>query len=253
MFDLSSHFLLPLLFLTGLAAGTVDAIAGGGGLISVPVLLSLGIPPHIALGTNKLQSNIGTLMAARRYYREGWFTIKSILLCVVFVAIGAATGAIVSQLISCAVLKILIPILLFFILIYVLISPKIGHQDHPARCNEKVFFIVAGLGLGFYDGFFGPGVGSFWVFLITFFLGFNLLKATAYTKAFNLTSNVVALICFAVGMHINYHIGISMAVGQLIGGQLGAHLAIKNGAKLIRPIFLIVVSLTIMSLIHKMV
>lgn len=253
MFDLPSQFLMPLLFLTGLSAGTVDAIAGGGGLISVPVLLSIGMPPHIALGTNKLQSSIGTFMAARRYYREGWFTLKSIFLALLFVVAGAAAGAIVSQLISSAILKVLIPILLFVILIYVLISPKLGHQDHPPRCNEKLFYPIVGFSLGFYDGFFGPGVGSFWVFLLTFFLGFNLLKATAYTKAFNLTSNLVALLCFAVGMHINYHIGICMAVGQLIGGRLGAHLAIKNGAKLIRPIFLIVVSLTIVSLIHKMV
>jgi len=105
--------------------------------------------------------------------------------------------------------------------------------------------------LGFYDGFLGPGTGSFWVFSLTFFLGYNITKATAYTKVFNLTSNIAALICFALANNIDYGIGFCMAVGQLMGGCLGAQLAIKNGARLIRPIFLLMVSATIITLLYK--
>ena len=105
--------------------------------------------------------------------------------------------------------------------------------------------------MGFYDGFFGPGSGSLWVFSLTFFLGFNLTKATAYTKVFNLKSNIIATACFALGHNIDYRLALCMAAGQLIGGRLGAYLAIKNGAKLIRPIFISVVTMTIFTLVYK--
>lgn len=243
--------MLLLLFFTGLLAGTVDAIAGGGGLISMPMLLSMGIPPHIALGTNKLQGTIGTFMAARKYHRQGYMPLKSIYLGVIFVAIGAASGALVSQLLSGDLLRKIVPVLLVFILIYTLLSPKLGAQDEHPRLSLRNFSMVFGLIFGFYDGFLGPGVGSFWVFSITFFLGFHLIKATAYTKAFNLTSNVVALACFMIGNNVDYRIGLCMAAGQLIGGWLGAHLAIKQGAQFVRPIFLMMVAGTILSLLYK--
>lgn len=243
--------LLLFLFFTGLLAGTVDAIAGGGGLISMPVLLSIGIPPHVALGTNKLQSSIGTFMAARKYYRQGLMPLQSIWLGILFVVFGASLGAIVSQLISSDSLRKIVPMMLALILVYTILSPKFGADDKHPRLNLRHFSMLFGFVFGFYDGFLGPGVGSFWVFSITFFLGFNLIKATAYTKAFNLTSNVVALICFMVGSNVDYRIGLCMAMGQIIGGWLGAHLAIKRGAQFVRPVFLIMVTGTIASLLYK--
>ena|SRR5579872_1085911 len=250
-FDLTHHLLLPMLFLTGFIAGTVDAIAGGGGLISLPVLLGVGMPPHLALGTNKLQSSCGTFIAAHSYYRQGLIDKQKLLIGLIFTFIGALTGAITIQMLNGDLLKKIIPILLFIILIYTLFTPRFGSIEQPAKMSERLFFIIFGFLLGFYDGFLGPGVGSFWVFAFMFFAGFNLIKATAYTKVFNLNTNLVALACFAVGNNIDYRVGLCMAAGQLMGGRLGAYLAIKKGAGLIRPVFIIVVSITVATLFYK--
>lgn len=239
------------LFLTGLFAGTVDAIAGGGGLISLPVLLGMGMPPHLAFGTNKLQGTIGTFMAARRYHQQGWISLSSIKAGIIAGVIGASLGAITGQILSTAFLQKVIPLMLLAILLYTIFSPRMGMKDANARMPKAWFFLLFGFALSFYDGFFGPGVGSFWVFWLTYLLGFNLVKATAYTKIFNLNSSFVALVCFAIGGNIDYKIGLCMAAGQLIGGRLGANLAIKSGAKVIRPIFLFVVSGTILTLMYK--
>lgn len=243
--------MLLILFFTGLFAGTVDAIAGGGGLISLPVLLSLGIPPHLAFGTNKLQGTIGTCVATLKYYRHGYISLNKIYYGIIFGLMGSILGAIAAQLMSSDILRRIIPILLFFILIYTVFSPKLGLQDKKPKISEFLFYVIFGFSLAFYDGFLGPGVGSFWVFLLTFFLGYNLIRATAYTKVFNLNSSFVAMLCFAIGGNIDYKLGLVMAMGQLIGGRLGAHLVITKGARLIRPIFLSMVSLTIATLLYK--
>lgn len=243
--------MLPVLFATGLFAGMVDAIAGGGGLISLPVLLGIGVPPHLALGTNKLQGAIGTSVATYKYYREGWFSLKTICNGLIFGLLGAFLGTLASLILSSYILNKLIPLLLFGILIYSLLTPKLGATDKDPLLSEYYFFIFFGFILGFYDGFFGPGTGSLWLFSLTFFLGYNLTKATSYTKVFNLKSNIVAIICFAFYHAIDYRIALCMACGQIIGGQLGAYLAIKKGADLIRPVFLSVVAITISSLFYK--
>jgi uncharacterized membrane protein YfcA len=242
---------LIILFAAGLFAGTVDAIAGGGGLISLPVLLGVGLPPHLAFGTNKLQGTIGTYMATRRYYRHGLISMNEVYLGVIFGLIGSIAGSTASQILSASFLQHIIPLLLFGILIYTIFTPKMGNTDRPAKMREALFYLVFGFGLGFYDGFFGPGTGSFWVFALTFFLGYNLIKATAYTKVFNLNSSFVATICFGLGGNIDYRYGLCMAAGSIIGGRLGASLAIKKGSRLIRPLFLCIVTLTIASLAYK--
>ena len=117
--------------------------------------------------------------------------------------------------------------------------------------KESYCFGIFGLLLGFYDGFFGPGTGSFWVFVLTYFLGYNFTNATAYTKVFNLKSNIFATLCFIIGGFVDYRIAICMAAGQLMSGFLGAQLAISKGAKLIRPIFLVMVTVTIITLAYK--
>lgn len=246
-----SYQLLFLLLLTGFFAGTVDAIAGGGGLISLPMLLSVGVPPHVALGTNKLQTSVGTFTATFSYHRAGLFSFNTLSKGLIFGFLGAVLGAVIGQIISSDALKQIIPILLLIIFIYTLSAPKLGNEDRNALFNETIFYIVFGFSLGFYDGFFGPATGSFWVFSLATFLGYNLQKATAYTKVFNLKSNLIAVACFAIGKNIDYQIAIWMAAGQLLGGRLGAHLAIQKGAKLIRPIFIAVVAMTIISLFYK--
>lgn len=246
-----TKMILFLLFATGLFAGTIDAIAGGGGLVSIPVLLSIGMPPHIAFGTNKFQGTVGTFMATLKYYRHGLIAREGILIGLLFTLLGGIAGAVTTQLLSSEFLRYIIPILLFGILVYTICSPRLGDLDKKPKISITFFYASLGFLLAFYDGFFGPGVGSFWVFALTFFLGYNLIKATAYTKVFNLNSSFIAAICFALGGNIDYRFAICMAIGQLIGGRLGAHLAIYNGVKVIRPIFLCVVSMTIASLVYK--
>ncbi len=245
------HYLLPVLFMTGLIAGTIDAIAGGGGLICIPMLLGVGIPPHLTLGTNKFQSLFGTAVATFSYYRKGWLNHRDLWCGLAFSLCGAILGALASEILSTGILKKIIPILLFLVLIYTLFSPKLGDKDTMPKMSENLFYAVFGTLLGFYDGFLGPGTGSFWVFLLIYFLGFRLTKATAYTKAFNLNTNITAAICFALGNNIDYRIAICMAAGQIIGGKLGAALAINNGAEFIRPVFLIMVVVTMATLIYR--
>ena len=251
LIDFTHYFIFILLFFTGLFAGTIDAIAGGGGLITLPVLLGVGVPPHIALGTSKFQSSFGTSIATFSYYRRGFLEIKKLLKGLFFSFIGAVLGAVTIQHLDSSLLKKIIPLFLMIILLYTLFSPRLGHIDKNPKINETWFYVIFGTLMGFYDGFFGPGAGSFWVFLLIFFLGYNVVKATAFTKAFNLNTNLAALCCFVLGNNIDYKIGICMASGQLIGGRIGAVLAMNKGGKIIRPIFILVVSGTMLSLLYK--
>lgn len=242
---------LLLLFLTGLIAGTVDAIAGGGGLISLPILLSLGIPPALSFGTNKLQSTLGTLVATQRYYRHGLISTGQIYEGVIFGLIGSIAGSLLSQALNPALLQHLVPILLAGIFLYSLFTPRLGDQEHLPRMSAHWFYFIFGCTLGFYDGFVGPGTGSLWVFVLTYFMGYNLIKATAYTKLLNLNSSIIATICFAIGGNIDYRIALCMALGQVIGGMVGSHLAIKRGSKIIRPLFICMVAITVLTLTYR--
>ncbi|MBV8803065.1 MAG: TSUP family transporter, partial [Gammaproteobacteria bacterium] len=208
-------------------------------------------PPHVALGTNKLQSVFGTAIATHSYYRHGWLQKQGLIHGLIYSFLGALLGANASQFVDSHLLRKIIPILLFGVLLYTIFLPKFNEIDKTPKMKQSIFFIIFGLLLGFYDGFLGPGTGSFWVFALIFFLGFNMTKATAYTKALNLNTNIAALVCFALGHYVDYGIGLCMAAGQLVGGRLGAHLAIKKGAKLIRPFFIAMVSITIIVILFK--
>jgi len=232
---------IALLFFAGLSAGFIDAIAGGGGLISVPALLWAGLPPQMALGTNKMQSTWGTLMAVRKYAKAGLVSWPQVRLTVVITFVSAMAGARVLMLISNAVLKLIVPWMLLGIAVYVLLSPGLGRTAAKARLGLWAFACVAGSVLGFYDGFFGPGTGTFWTIACISLLGLELTRATAFTKVANLTSNMASLIIFVLGARVNYEIAGVMIAGQLIGGRLGAGMAIRHGAPFIRVIFITVV------------
>jgi len=248
---LLSPDIIALLFITGLSAGFVDSIAGGGGLIALPVLLSVGLPPQIALGTNKLQGSFGTLSAAYNYIHKGEADFKKSRSGILFTFIGAAIGAFTVQLLDPGFIKNLVPILLFLVLAYTIFSPKLGYETQEAKMNQNLFFMLFGLGLGFYDGFFGPGTGSFWTAGLCIFLGFNMTKAAGVTKIMNFTSNIVALSLFIIGGNVSWLVGICMAAGQIIGARIGSDMAIKKGAGFIRPVFMVVVALTILRLVYK--
>jgi uncharacterized protein len=230
-----------LLFGAGLGAGFVDAIAGGGGLISVPALLWAGLPPQMALGTNKMQSTWGTLLAVRRYAQAGLFHWHEVRLAVAVTFFAALAGTYTVTLVSNDVLKRIVPWMLLAIAGYTLLSPKLGKSAVQARLSPATFAIAAGCALGFYDGFFGPGVGSFWTIACLSLLGLELTRATAYTKVVNLTSNFASLLVFVAAGRIRYDIAAVMIAGQLVGARLGSGLVIRHGAPFIRVVFLTVV------------
>jgi uncharacterized membrane protein YfcA len=229
----------PVLFLTGLVAGWIDSIAGGGGLITVPVLLSLGMSPAEALGTNKLQAVFGSGSATWHYHRAG--LIGKALTGVVFTAIGAALGAFAVQQVRSDFLQKTILFLLIAIAVYFLFRPQLGEADAQPRWKAGMFHFVFGLALGFYDGFFGPGTGSFWAMAYVLLLGFNLTKATAHTKLMNFTSNAASLVVFIAGGKTLWVAGLVMGVGQFLGARIGARMVVTRGVKFIRPIFIAVV------------
>lgn len=242
--------LYPLLFVVGLCAGLVDSVAGGGGIISLPVLLNVGMPVPLALGTNKLQSSFGAAMAVSRYARHGLLDRQTCRTGVIATLTGALAGAAAVQMLDARFLETAIPWLLGCIVIYTLARPQLGEQDHPPRFPPGMFFTAFGLGLGFYDGFFGPGTGSFWTIALIGLQGMNFLKATAYTKVMNATSNLAALALFACAGHVHLVAGLTMGAGQLVGARIGTGLAVQRGARFVRPVFLTMVVLVMLRLVY---
>jgi uncharacterized membrane protein YfcA len=240
----------PALFATGLVAGLVDAIAGGGGMVALPVLLNFGVPPQVALGTNKFQSVFGTLSAVRHYVQRGAVDLRACRTGVLATLLGSLAGAATVQAVDARALEKIIPWLLAAVFLYTLLRPTLGAQDHPPRMRAGWFFTGFGVVLGFYDGFFGPGVGSFWAIALIAVMGYNFTKATGWTKVMNATSNVASLGLFAAFGQVDYRAGGVMAVGQIIGGRLGAGLVVTRGARFVRPLFLVIVGLTLARLLY---
>ncbi len=239
----------PALFAASFAAGFVDSIAGGGGLITVPALLSAGLPPALALGTNKLQASFGSGSATWHFNQAGLIGWKEARLGVTVTFIFAMLGAFAVQQVSPAFLRRLIPALLMSIGLYTLLRPQLGLEPRPARWTPAIFAVVFGGLIGFYDGFFGPGTGTFWAMACVALLGMDLTHATAYTKAMNFASNLGALIVFLAGGQVSFGLGLLMGLGQWAGARAGSRLVIRKGARLIRPIFITVCLLLTLKLL----
>ncbi|WP_199930504.1 TSUP family transporter [Sedimenticola thiotaurini] len=237
--ELSAELLI-LLFVTGLLAGMVDAIAGGGGLIALPALLATGMPPTQALATNKLQGSFGTFSSSLYFIRNDLIKLGELKLMIACTFVGAVAGTLVVQRISTQFLAGIIPLLLIGMALYFLLSPTISDEHRNARITPWLFSLTVGFGVGFYDGFFGPGAGSFFAIGFVGLLGFGLTRATAHTKVLNLTSNLASLSFFILSGHVVWSIGLIMGVGQLIGARFGARLVLKRGVRLIRPMIVLV-------------
>ncbi|MBL9139365.1 MAG: TSUP family transporter [Verrucomicrobiales bacterium] len=236
-----SPILLPCLFAAGFGAGFVDAIAGGGGLITVPVLLATGLAPADALATNKLQATFGSGSAAWHYRKARLVSWQDAWPGVLATAAGATVGVIAVTTLSPMLMRRVMPFLLAAAALIVWRRPALGKESRPARVPQKAFLVGAGLALGFYDGFFGPGTGTFWTLALVLILGFPLLQATAWTKWMNFTSNIVSLAAFAWAARLDWAAGLAMGAGQWLGARAGAGFALRGGAKVIRPVFLWVV------------
>jgi uncharacterized membrane protein YfcA len=242
---------LLLLVIAAFFAGLIDAVAGGGGLITVPVLMSIGLPPQVALGTNKLQASFGSGSATLHFVRNGTVKLSDCISGILWTAAGAATGALAIQHLDPSFLRQLVPWLMIAIVAYTILTPKLGSEDIHARLSSKVFYPLFGLSIGFYDGFFGPGTGSFWAMAFVLLLGCSLVRATAHTKVMNLTSNIVALAFFIRAGQVLFVEGLLMGVAQFIGAKIGANLVTLKGAKFIRPVFITVVLLITAKLLYQ--
>lgn len=248
--DFDTYYYLIFLA-TGVVAGFIDSIAGGGGIITIPVLMASGMPPHIALATNKLQGTFGSGMASFNFIRKGFITWKEVAIGVFYTFVGAAIGTYAILLLDASILSKIIPLMLVGIFIYTLLSPKMGENDRHAYLGHHLFFLIFGIGIGFYDGFFGPGTGTFWTIALVTLLGLNLKKATAQTKVMNFTSNIVSLAVFLWSGNVLFVVGFLMGFGQLIGAYIGSNMVIKKEVGFIRTFFLIMVALTLIKLIYS--
>jgi hypothetical protein len=226
---------LLFLFVVGGVAGFVDAIAGGGGLLSIPALLWTGMSPIQAIATNKLQASMGSFTATANYVRHGLVSPRKLGFAVFMTLLGSMTGALLVQRLPNAWLETLVPVMLILIALYFLFSKKIRLESGEQRISLTAFSVLIGFTVGFYDGFFGPGTGSFFTIAFVLLLGYALPQAIGGTKLLNFTSNVVALGVFILSGHILWLAGFVMGFGQILGSYLGSHLAVKHGAKLIRP------------------
>ncbi|URD61293.1 TSUP family transporter [Sphingomonas sp. KRR8] len=231
-------WLYPVLTAVAFITGFIDAIAGGGGLIMMPALLMSGVPPLFALGTNKLQSMFGTAVAMSNYGCKGLIDWRPNLPAAVLVFVGAAIGALVVQQVNTRWLSLIIPLLLLGNALFILVSPRMTDEDAHHRVSSRGYAPVGGA-IGFYDGFFGPGTGSFFSSSLVALRGYGLTKATALTKFFNWTSNLASVLLFALGGKVIWLLGLCMAVGAMSGGWLGSHTAMRFGARLIRPLLII--------------
>ncbi len=233
------HYLL--LAFAGLAAGFIDSIAGGGGLLTIPALLWAGLPPQTALGTNKMQACCGTALAVTNYARAGLIKWHEVRAGTGFTFLFAAIGAWAVTMVKPDFLRSVIPWLLLVIAAYTALCPRMGQVKRAARLSPLTFSLLGGAVLGFYDGFFGPGTGSFWTLACVLLIGLDLSHATAYTKVMNLTSNLASLAVFAAGGFVRPDVAAVMITGQLIGAHLGSRMVVKNGPAIIRPVLLVTV------------
>ena len=229
-----------ILFSVAFVAGLIDTIAGGGGLLTIPALLYVGIPPAAALATNKLQGTFGSFTAATYFIRKKMVNLKEMKLMIILTFVGSVLGGFALLQIDASILKQVIPVLLIIIGFYFLFSPNIGSIDKEKRISIILFSFTLAFGVGFYDGFFGPATGSFFAIGFIALLGFNLTKATAHAKILNFASNISSLCFFMFFGKIYWSIGLCMGVGQICGALIGAKLVLKNGPKIIRPIIVII-------------
>ncbi len=249
--------LIFLLCASSLLAGFIDAVVGGGGLIQIPAMLILlpGVPVATILGTNKFASCAGTAIAVQRYARHVTLDWATILPAAVTAFIFSFLGSRTVALLQTAWLRPLVLGLLVLVAIYVFFVKDLGLIHAPKHAPKKAQWIgvAIGAGLGFYDGFFGPGTGSFLIFLFVGVFGFDFLSASASAKVINLATNVASVIYFCASGHIIYQYAVPMALCNVLGASLGTRLAIAKGSRFVRIFFLVIVAALIAKLAQSII
>ena len=227
----------PLLFLAGL----VDAIGGGGGLISLPAYLLSGVPIHNAIATNKLSSACGTTLATIRFIRQGLVNWRLALPTIAFAVLGSSLGAHLSMAtgegIMEKILFVILPVVAFLVL-----NPRIFHDNREAEIllNRRTLLtaILSSFAVGIYDGFYGPGTGTFLIIAFTVFARLNIRTANAQAKVINLTTNITSLTIFILNGQVVFLLGLAAAVCNMAGNYVGAGLAMTRGSRITRPVIL---------------
>ncbi len=246
--DMKQYFIVcPLVFL----AGFVDAIAGGGGLISLPAYLLAGVPVHHAIATNKLSSSTGTLVSTVRLIKNKKVDWSFVPETVIGAAIGSVCGAHLALRISDHVLKAALVIVLLFVAFFVLRDKNLD-AEVPEGMSKKWQHLLAfgcSLVIGTYDGLYGPGTGTFLLLAFTKFVRIPLAKATGNVKIVNLSSNISALITFLLTAKVLWGLGMAASVFSIVGHYMGAGMVMNNGAKIMRPIILIVLAMLLLKVI----
>jgi len=233
--------ILAILMVLSFTAGFVDAVAGGGGAIMLPALLTAGLPPHLALGTNKLSATFGSTTAAFTYVKRGLFRPVLWKAGMVGTFVGACTGTLATFLFSGEEMNKLLPSLIIAAAVWLLLQRNHSRIENPTRYRPALRS-SGGLGgaLGFYDGFFGPGTGSFWTTLVMSLYPVGIVEASGVARFMNWISNAVSLLTFMALGSVHFGVGIPLGITLMMGAWLGAHSAIRFGGKFIRPILVLV-------------
>lgn len=231
-----------ILMLTAVAAvaGFIDAIAGGGGLLTIPAMLLANIPPVLTLGTNKLQAASGALTASITMIKKGVVSPSKMKLAIAGAFIGSVLGTIAVQMSPPDMLEKLIPFLIAAIGIYTLFAPSLGEVEAEPRVSESTWQRVVAPLIGFYDGYVGPGTGMFFALGNVALRGRQIIATTGAAKVLNLSTNIASLIFFIIGGNVLWKVGLAMMVGQTIGAYAGSHMVVKGGSKIIRPVIVLV-------------
>lgn len=240
----------PLVFLAGL----VDAIGGGGGLISLPAYLLAGVAPHNAIATNKLSSTLGTVVSTTRYIKNGYFKLKPAIFGILFALIGARGGSTLALRVDGDLFKIMLIVVLPFVACYVIFhKEKESTPKEIGEIKQIIIVSISSLVLGFYDGFYGPGTGTFMLLAYTGLAKMDILSASGNMKLANLASNVSSLVVFMVNKKPIYALGLIAAVFSILGHFLGAGLAMKKGAKTIKYVIILVLILLVIKVVSELV
>ncbi|MGL5008842.1 MAG: TSUP family transporter [Paracoccaceae bacterium] len=245
MFEVTADLAL-ILICAAFVAGFVDSIAGGGGLITLPALLLAGASPLEALATNKVQGSFGAATAAVSYARAGHVDLRRQLPAAAIAFGAGVAGAVLAGVIPTDGLRVALPVVLIAIAVFFALKPGLTDADRTARLRPAVFTAAVVPVIGFYDGLIGPGAGAFYMIGFVMLAGYGVLKATAHTKLLNFASNIGGLLAFAVSGAPWWIIGVAMGLAQVAGATLGARLAMRIGARLIKP--LLVVTSTLLAI-----
>lgn len=232
--------LISMLFFVALFAGFIDAMAGGGGLLTIPALLLTGMNPVAVLATNKLQACAGSFSASLTMIKKGLIHPKMMKVALIMAFVGSAVGTVLVQLSPPDFLQKALPFVIGAVGVYTLFSPNLGKLESTPKMSQKLYERTVAPLIGLYDGYFGPGTGTFFSLSQVVIRGRDLVQATARAKLLNFATNIASLIFFVLGGQVVWFVGLVMMLGQIIGAYLGSHMVVKGGAKFIRPVIVIV-------------